>query len=125
MYTITLPQAVKDMHSATVARWFKGPGDPVQKGEALVEMDTERARVEARADRDGYVRELLVPEGKTVVGGEPIARISASGEAAADYVDIMGHRARPNACQWLPARPSVAECRAAPFPNIAHGYSPA
>ena len=49
----------------------------------------------------------------------------ASGEAAADYVDIMGHRARPNACQWLPARPSVAECRAAPFPNIAHGYSPA
>ncbi len=92
MYTITLPQAVKDMHSATVARWFKGPGDPVQKGEALVEMDTERARVEVRADRDGYVRELLVPEGKTVVVGEPIARISASGEAAA--ASSVGSEAR-------------------------------
>ena len=63
------------MSGATVVRWLKRPGEAVKKGETLVELDTERARVAVQADRDGTLAEVLAPEGKTVGVGEPLARI--------------------------------------------------
>ena len=86
MHTIALPQAQKDMSGATVVRWLKRPGEAVKKGETLVELETERARVAVQADRDGTLAEVLAPEGKTLGVGEPLARMedAEAAETAAE-----------------------------------------
>ena len=47
----------------------------------------------------------------------------AASEAAADYVDIMGHRARPSACIGASTRPSVFRCLIALSSSTAPGCS--
>ncbi len=49
----------------------------------------------------------------------------AACEAATDYVDIMGHRARPSACMAPSTRPSVVRCRIAPLSSTGPGCWPA
>ena len=51
----------------TFVRWFKQEGDPVQKGEPLFELDTDKVTVEVEAFADGVLQRILVPEGSGVI----------------------------------------------------------
>lgn len=62
-----------DMSTGRVARWLKQPGDAVQRGEPIVEVDTDKATVEMEATQSGTLAEIVAPEGAEVEVGEPIA----------------------------------------------------
>ena len=80
---IELPRLADTLVEGTVARWLKQPGDPVRRGEPVVEIETDKVSTELEAPADGVLAEILVPAGETVPVGQVLARLeSAGGEAA-------------------------------------------
>lgn len=77
---VELPQLADTLVEGTVSRWLRQIGEPVHRGEPLVEIETDKVNSELEAPVDGVLSEILVAEGTTVPVGEVIARI-ATGEA--------------------------------------------
>jgi pyruvate dehydrogenase E2 component (dihydrolipoamide acetyltransferase) len=78
--TISMPKLGFDMAEGTLVRWLKKEGEPVNKGEVLAEIETDKATVEVESTAGGVVRRLLVDEGAVVPVNTPIAIIGAVDE---------------------------------------------
>ncbi len=65
METIQLPKLAITMEEGTVVRWLKREGDPIVKGEPIVEIETEKANAEIESTYDGYLKKITVKEGET------------------------------------------------------------
>ncbi len=74
-----LPESVAD---ATLVSWHKKPGDPVQRDENLVDLETDKVMLEIPAPTDGVMGEILKSDGTTVNAGDVIANIEEGGSAA-------------------------------------------
>jgi pyruvate/2-oxoglutarate dehydrogenase complex dihydrolipoamide acyltransferase (E2) component len=57
---IVLPKAGMNMVEATVVAWRKSPGDRVEAGEPVVEVETDKVELEIEAPVAGVLREVLV-----------------------------------------------------------------
>jgi len=80
---VVMPRLSDTMQEGTVARWLKRPGERVQRGDVLAEIETDKATMDLEAFEDGVVERLLVEEGATVPIGQPIASIGTPGVASA------------------------------------------
>lgn len=60
---VTIPKLGLTMQEATVVRWLKKPGEAVQSGEALLEIETEKITCEVESPASGILREILVSDG--------------------------------------------------------------
>jgi pyruvate dehydrogenase E2 component (dihydrolipoamide acetyltransferase) len=69
------------MESGTIVKWLKSEGEPVEKGEPLYELDTDKVTQEVEAEASGVLLRIAVNEGEVPVG-ETIAFIGAVGEEA-------------------------------------------
>src|SRR5262249_60286901 len=78
---VTLPRLGQGMESGTIVRWLKSEGEPVQKGEPLYELDTDKVTQEVEAEAAGVLLKIAVPEGEVPVG-TTIAFIGEAGEKA-------------------------------------------
>ena len=78
---LNMPQMGYDMQEGTLVRWLKSVGDEVSLGDAVAEIETDKAVVEFESTAEGVLLELLVEEGTTVAVGESIATVGAEGEA--------------------------------------------
>ena len=58
-----------------ILRWIKNQGEKVQKGEALLEVETDKVNVEIEAPDDGSLAEIKVQEGEFVKFGAVVAVI--------------------------------------------------
>jgi pyruvate/2-oxoglutarate dehydrogenase complex dihydrolipoamide acyltransferase (E2) component len=58
-----------------VLRWLKAAGDAVKKGEALLEVETDKVNVEIEAPDDGFLSEINAREGDFVKFGAAVAVI--------------------------------------------------
>ena len=79
---IKVPELAESIYDGTISRWLKQPGDYVNKGEAVAELETDKVNVDLISDFEGVIQALLFAEGDTVQVGDTIA-IVAEGEAAA------------------------------------------
>ncbi len=79
---VKLPRLGQGMESGTIVKWLKSEGEPVQKGEALYELDTDKVTQEVEAEATGVLLKIAVQEGEVEVG-RTIAFIGAEGEAVA------------------------------------------
>ena len=70
-----MPRLSDTMTEGTIAKWLKQPGEPIKKGDELLEIETDKATMVQESYEDGVMEEILVPEGQTVPIGQPIARI--------------------------------------------------
>jgi len=77
---LTMPQMGYDMQEGTVVRWLKTEGSPVEMGEAVAEIETDKAVVEFESYGEGILLQILVAEGTTVPVGETIAIVGAESE---------------------------------------------
>jgi pyruvate dehydrogenase E2 component (dihydrolipoamide acetyltransferase) len=80
MYQLTMPQSGETMEEGTVVSWLKREGDPVEQGEAIVEIETDKALLEVESPHGGLLRKILCPEGTTVLLHTPIALIGGADE---------------------------------------------
>ncbi|HEX2228862.1 MAG TPA: biotin/lipoyl-containing protein [Candidatus Binatia bacterium] len=60
-----------------VLRWLKEPGVQVKKGEALLEVETDKVNVEIESPADGVLKEIKAVEGEFVKFNAVIATIEA------------------------------------------------
>ncbi len=76
---IKLPRLGQGMESGTIVKWLKSEGEPVEKGEPLYELDTDKVTQEVEADASGVLLKIAVAEGEVEVG-KTIAVIGEQGE---------------------------------------------
>lgn len=63
---IRVPTLGESVTEATVATWFKKPGDLVQSDEMLCELETDKVTVEVPSPISGKLEEVIIKEGQTV-----------------------------------------------------------
>src|SRR5262249_21904069 len=80
MHTVVMPKMGDTMEEGKILSWLKQEGDPVAKGDALAEIETEKVNIEVEAFNAGVLRKILVPAGTTVPVGAPIALTGAPEE---------------------------------------------
>ncbi|MFV0360473.1 2-oxoglutarate dehydrogenase complex dihydrolipoyllysine-residue succinyltransferase [Tropicimonas sp.] len=78
---VRVPTLGESVTEATVATWFKKPGEAVAADEMLCELETDKVTVEVPAPAAGVLGEIVAAEGETVGVDALLATIS-EGEAA-------------------------------------------
>src|SRR6185437_2372838 len=76
---VILPRLGQGMESGTIVRWLKSEGEPVEKGEPLFELDTDKVTQEVEAEAAGVLLKIAVSEGEVPVG-QTVAFIGSEGE---------------------------------------------
>jgi pyruvate dehydrogenase E2 component (dihydrolipoamide acetyltransferase) len=80
-----MPRLSDSMEEGTILKWLKAAGEEVGRGEALVEIETDKATMTYESAASGRL-EIVAAEGDTLPIGAVIARIGA----AADSSDRLG-----------------------------------
>ncbi|GBR47570.1 pyruvate dehydrogenase complex E1 component subunit beta [Neokomagataea thailandica] len=84
---ILMPALSPTMTEGTIARWTRNPGDAVQSGDVIAEIETDKATMEVEATEDGIFGKIIVDAGtENVAVNTPIAVLLEDGEdsSAAD-----------------------------------------
>ncbi len=76
---VRVPALGESIVEATVGAWLKKEGDPVQAGEPLVQLETEKVNVEVTAERAGRLEKIAKQAGETVAPGDVLGTISEDG----------------------------------------------
>jgi alpha-beta hydrolase superfamily lysophospholipase len=130
---VVIPKLGLTMTEGRVGRWLKRPGDPVQAGEPLLEVETEKLTVDVEAPASGILIQVLAAEGTTLPVAAPVAVIAAPDEEI-DVAALVSTQAVatastqetvPAAVPSTPARAgeSTGEIRATPAARkLAHDH---
>ncbi|MGG3737641.1 2-oxoglutarate dehydrogenase complex dihydrolipoyllysine-residue succinyltransferase [Aeribacillus pallidus] len=73
MAEIKVPELAESITEGTIAQWLKQPGDKVEKGDYVVELETDKVNVEVISEEAGVLQEILFQEGDNVKVGDVIA----------------------------------------------------
>ena len=82
MTDVRVPTLGESVTEATVATWFKKPGDAVAVDEMLCELETDKVTVEVPSPVAGTMGEIVAAEGETVGVDALLATISEGAGAA-------------------------------------------
>lgn len=127
MNHLTLPLLGEGMIEAEVGRWLKQPGDVVQEGEPLVEIETDKVTTEVVAEEAGVLREILVAAGEMARVDQPIAVMgetefdadASTNAPAADATEQAVADPMP-----APAASSITQTSSQPTSNAAYQFEP-
>ena len=101
-----MPTLGADMSAGTLIRWRKAPGEHVERGDVIADVETDKATIEVEVWAEGVIEKLLVDEGVKVPVGTPLALISGNGAApppAAEAAPAPGAQPAPE----MPAPPAA------------------
>ncbi len=77
---ITMPKLSDTMEEGKILRWLKHPGDQIHHGDAIAEVETDKADMILEAFDDGVLDEVKLREGESAPVGAVIATLLAPGE---------------------------------------------
>ena len=80
---VCMPRLSDTMEEGRILRWLKQPGDRIEIGDIIAEVETDKADMEMEALDEGVLIEILVPEGGMVPVGGVMARLGAADEIVA------------------------------------------
>ena len=80
---IRVPTLGESVTEATIAQWYKKPGDAVAMDEPLCELETDKVTIEVPAQSAGVLAEVVVNEGETVEVGALLGSIGEGAGTAA------------------------------------------
>jgi 2-oxoglutarate dehydrogenase E2 component (dihydrolipoamide succinyltransferase) len=100
---IRVPTLGESITEATVGKWFKKAGDPVQADEPLVELETDKVTLEVNAPSPGVLSEIVAETGQTVAIGALLGQVAA-GAATPAPARVPAAAAKPA----LESAPAVA-----------------
>ena len=87
MPDVLMPRLSDTMTEGVIAQWLKHEGDQVQRGDALAEIETDKATMELEAYSSGVLTRIIAAPGSTVPIGEPVAVIGEPGTDARPAAD--------------------------------------
>jgi pyruvate dehydrogenase E2 component (dihydrolipoamide acetyltransferase) len=77
---VIMPQAGQDLETGIVRHWHKAEGDVVAKGEAIVQIETEKVNLDVEAPAAGVLLRIVVPDDTETAIFSTIAIIGQPGE---------------------------------------------
>src|SRR5262249_61579197 len=93
---ILMPALSPTMEKGNLARWLKKEGDPVKAGDAIAEIETDKATMEVEAADEGTLGKIVVPGGTADVPvNQVIAVLLEEGEDAAALAGVNQEAKRP------------------------------
>ncbi|EID52772.1 dihydrolipoamide acetyltransferase family protein [Saccharomonospora xinjiangensis] len=112
-----MPSLGADMDDGTVLEWLVAPGDVVRKGDIVAVVDTSKSAVDVECFDSGTIERLLVPVGRTVPVGTPLAMIGTGepgGKAPAREEPERAEAPAPPPTPVPPPTPAAPPAPAAP-----------
>ena len=111
---IRVPTLGESISEATVGKWFKKAGEPVQADEPLVELETDKVTLEVNAPSSGVLSEIAAETGQTVAIGALLGQLSAGAATpAATSVPAAAAKAAPAPAAATPMPPAPAAAKLA------------
>lgn len=104
---IVMPKLGFDMREGVLVSWLKDIGDPVEKGEVIAEIESDKATLELEAQAGGVLLKTLAGEGDVVPVGDNLAIVGEEGEDISDMAEAAEEK--PKA--------AAEEAEAAPEPE--------
>src|SRR6187551_1671498 len=80
---VVMPQLGETVTEGTVANWHKKVGDQVKADEIILDIETDKVSMEIPSPADGFITQILVPQGTTVAVGTVLAVVESSMSAVA------------------------------------------
>jgi 2-oxoglutarate dehydrogenase E2 component (dihydrolipoamide succinyltransferase) len=80
---IKIPELAESITEGTIAEWLVKEGDKVEKGDPLIELETDKVNVEVNSEFTGVVTKITVGEEEDVSVGDVVGKIDENGEAGA------------------------------------------
>jgi len=81
---VLMPQLGETVAEGTIAAWHKQAGDTVEKGDILLDVETDKVATEIEAPVSGVLASIDIAEGETVDVGTVLAVIAVDGEVVED-----------------------------------------
>ncbi len=114
---IKMPKLSDTMEEGTINVWRKAEGDVIEKGDILLEVETDKADMEFEAYMAGTLAKILVPAGETVAVGTPIAVVRLPRDSDQDVAEFLASRgAEAPAVRAAAAEPRPESAAPAPLP---------
>ena len=125
---IDMPKLSDTMAVGTLIKWLKNEGDPVESGDMIAEVETDKATMEVECFDDGILIKQYCAEGAEVEVGGAIAAIGEAGEEA-PAIDSAPAAPAAEAPKEEPAparaAPALAPIEPAPAPVVEMAPAPA
>ncbi|MBN2367140.1 MAG: E3 binding domain-containing protein, partial [Calditrichaeota bacterium] len=78
-FEVKIPSIGESINEVTVGQWMKEDGEYVERDDVICEIESEKATLEIRAEKDGVLK-IIEKEGNTVPIGHKIAEIDTEAE---------------------------------------------
>jgi pyruvate dehydrogenase E2 component (dihydrolipoamide acetyltransferase) len=116
---VVMPKLSDTMEEGRILRWLKQEGEKVETGQALAEVETDKATVEMEAYTNGTLRKVFAPQGATVKVGSLIAVVGTPDEdiSAIETEAAKGAAATPAPASPAQPRPAPPASAATPAPR--------
>jgi pyruvate dehydrogenase E2 component (dihydrolipoamide acetyltransferase) len=135
---VKLPRLGQGMESGTIVKWLKSEGEPVEKGEPLYELDTDKVTQEVEAEASGVLLKIAIPEGEVEVGktigfigdkDETVAESPPADNGApateTEAAEAPQDKEEPAPAEAAPSEPPATETEAAEAPQRKEEPAPA
>ena len=86
MYEITMPSGGQTTDESLICKWHKKPGDKIERGDVLFEIETDKTTLEVESFCAGYLRMVKYDEGESAATGEIVAYIGEMDEVLPEPV---------------------------------------
>jgi 2-oxoglutarate dehydrogenase E2 component (dihydrolipoamide succinyltransferase) len=96
---IKVPELAESITEGTIAQWLVKVGDKVEKGDPVVELETDKVNVEVNSDYAGVIAEIVVGEGEDVEVGDVIAKVDETGSGVTANLAESAPKAEAPAAQ--------------------------
>lgn len=123
---IAMPKWGLEMNEGTLAKWHVSEGDTVAKGQAIMDVETDKIANEVEADAGGVLKRVIAGEGEVLTIGALLGVIADEGASDADVDDFIANYVsvavgRVEAASTAPPSPAPAAAPAAPAARAAGG----
>ena len=86
---VILPKLDEAMRTGRIVKWIKKEGDRVEKGDVILEIETEKTAFEIEAEASGILSKVMAKEGDDVPVGATIVFILQPGEKAPEVPEFV------------------------------------
>ena len=114
---VVLPKLGNTVESAIILAWHVAAGDPVQAGDLLCEIETDKATLEVESSASGVLLARLYHEGDEVPVLSNIAVVGQDGESFAEFMPLTPAAKEEPAPDWTGARQSKVSASSIPQLN--------
>jgi pyruvate dehydrogenase E2 component (dihydrolipoamide acetyltransferase) len=116
---ISMPRLSDTMEEGTIVKWRVKVGDKVKAGDAVAEVETDKATMELNLFEDGTVAKVTVPEGQPTKIGMPILILAVGSESIEEAAKSAGSGKAP-----APTAKPAGDKPAAKAPGTAPASAP-